>query len=43
MNNDRLQDLEDYIDKKYREEGIDADEAKRLREEYEHIRDDEGE
>ena len=39
--NSRLQDFEEYVDKKYQEEGVDADEAKRLQEEYEHIRDEE--
>jgi hypothetical protein len=38
-----LEDFEKYIDQKYREEGVDDDEAKRLREEYEHIRDEEDE
>ena len=41
--NSRLQDFEEYVDRLYREEGVDADEAKRLREEYEHIRDEEDE
>jgi hypothetical protein len=41
--NSKLQDFEEYVDKKYREEGVDNNEAKRLREEYEHIRDEEDE
>jgi hypothetical protein len=41
--NSSLQDFEEYVDKKYREEGVDNDEAKRLRKEYEHIRDEEDE
>lgn len=41
--NRNLEDFEKYVDRKYREEGVDEDEAKRLREEYEHIRDEEDE